>query len=182
MRTSERARLLLEHADRIIVATEEAECAIAAVKGTVGATDAVAALPSTAAGSVAPALTGFASYHPQLTDQARLRELTLSTVDVVRRQRYHHLPDATRRHRGAAHSRAAGSPHTPPAGPGQCRAGRGCRPSDVGSSPRGGGRGPGRRGPGDRDPASIHRTARTAADCIRTDGLRCGCTHEARIA
>ncbi|MFD7078907.1 LysR substrate-binding domain-containing protein [Streptomyces sp. NPDC059918] len=96
-------RVLLEHADRILAAMEEAECAVAAVKGTVGATATLAALPSTVATIVAPALTALGSHHPQLavtclvTDQAQLRELTLGTVDVVLGQRYHHLPDATPR-------------------------------------------------------------------------------------
>jgi DNA-binding transcriptional LysR family regulator len=95
--------VLLEHADRILVAVQEAESAVAAVKGTVGATATLAALPSTAARIVAPALTALGSHHPQLTvnclltDQAQLRELTLGTVDVVLGQRYHHLPDATPR-------------------------------------------------------------------------------------
>ncbi|MEW2136554.1 LysR substrate-binding domain-containing protein [Streptomyces sp. NPDC005409] len=94
-------RLLLDHTDRILAAMQEAECAVAAVKGTVGATATLAALPSTVARIVAPALTALASQHPQLavtclvTDQAQLRELTLGTVDVVLGQRYHHLPDTT---------------------------------------------------------------------------------------
>lgn len=82
---------------------EEAESALAAVKGTVGATATLAALPSTVARIVAPALTALGSHHPQLTvtclvtDQAQLRELTLGTVDVVLGQRYHHLPDTAPR-------------------------------------------------------------------------------------
>ncbi|WP_405532466.1 LysR family transcriptional regulator [Streptomyces avidinii] len=100
---TEEGRVLLEHADRILAAMEEAECAIAAVRGTVGATATLAALPSTVARIVAPALTALDAQHPQLTltclvtDQAQLRELTLGTVDVVLGQRYHHLPEATPR-------------------------------------------------------------------------------------
>ncbi|MFH9712721.1 LysR family transcriptional regulator [Streptomyces luteogriseus] len=100
---TEAGRVLLEHADRILAAVQEAESAVAAVKGTVGATATLAALPSTVARIVAPALTGLGSHHPQLTvtclitDQAQLRELTLGAVDVVLGQRYHHLPDATPR-------------------------------------------------------------------------------------
>ncbi|MEV6250468.1 LysR family transcriptional regulator [Streptomyces sp. NPDC051742] len=96
---TEAGRVLLDHADRILAAMEEAECAVAAVKGTVGATATLAALPSTVAGIVAPALTALGSRHPQLavtclvSDQAQLRELTLGTVDVVLGQRYHHLPE-----------------------------------------------------------------------------------------
>ncbi|WP_137992258.1 LysR family transcriptional regulator [Streptomyces vilmorinianum] len=136
---TEAGRVLLEHADRILAAVEEAECAIAAVKGTVGATATLAALPSTVAGIVAPALTALGSHHPQLTvtcrvtDQAQLRELTLGTVDVVLGQRYPHgarrgppdpappvrrdpshrdrEPDDHGRRRSAAHSRASGSHH-----------------------------------------------------------------------
>ncbi|MGW7438707.1 LysR substrate-binding domain-containing protein [Streptomyces sp. NPDC054849] len=95
---TEAGRVLLEHADRILAAMEDAESALAAVKGTVGATATLAALPSTVARIVAPALTALGSHHPQLTvnclltDQAQLRELTLGTVDVVLGQRYHHLP------------------------------------------------------------------------------------------
>ncbi|MGW6316444.1 LysR family transcriptional regulator [Streptomyces sp. NPDC055099] len=98
---TEAGHVLLEHADRILTAMEEAESAVAAVKGTVGATATLAALPSTVAGIVAPALAALGSCHPQLTvtclvtDQAQLRELGLGTVDVVLGQRYHHLPDAT---------------------------------------------------------------------------------------
>ncbi|MFF9485912.1 LysR substrate-binding domain-containing protein [Streptomyces sp. NPDC014676] len=82
---------------------QEAESAVAAVKGTVGATATLAALPSTVARIVVPALDELGSQHPRLTvtclvaDQAQLRELTLGTVDVVLGQRYHHLPDATPR-------------------------------------------------------------------------------------
>ncbi|MCX4960227.1 LysR substrate-binding domain-containing protein [Streptomyces virginiae] len=100
---TEAGQVLLEHADRILAAVEEAESAIAVVKGTVGATATLAALPSTVARIVAPALTALGSHHPQLTvtclvtDQAQLRELTLGTIDVVLGQRYHHLPDATPR-------------------------------------------------------------------------------------
>ncbi|MER6256192.1 LysR family transcriptional regulator [Streptomyces sp. NPDC001584] len=100
---TEAGRVLLEHADRILAAVEEAESALAAVKGTVGATATLAALPSTVARIVAPALTDLGSRHPQLsvtclvTDQAQLRELTLGTVDVVLGQRYHHLPDTAPR-------------------------------------------------------------------------------------
>ncbi|MFD3697986.1 LysR family transcriptional regulator [Streptomyces sp. NPDC058646] len=100
---TEAGRVLLEHAHRILAAVEEAESAIAAVKGTVGATATLAALPSTVARIVAPALTTLGSRHPQLTvtclitDQAQLRELALGTVDVVLGQRYHHLADATPR-------------------------------------------------------------------------------------
>ncbi|QNP74986.1 LysR family transcriptional regulator [Streptomyces roseirectus] len=96
---TEAGRVLLEHADRILAAMEEAECAVAAVKGTVGATATLAALPSTVARIVAPALTALGTDHPQLavtclvTDQAQLRELTLGTVDVVLGQRYHHVPE-----------------------------------------------------------------------------------------
>ncbi|MFD5257671.1 LysR substrate-binding domain-containing protein [Streptomyces bobili] len=96
-------RVLLEHTDRILAAVQEAESALAAVKGTVGTTVTLAALPSTVSGIVGPALTALGSDHPQLvvtclvTDQAQLRELTLGTVDVVLGQRYHHLPDATPR-------------------------------------------------------------------------------------
>jgi len=95
---TEAGRILLEHADRILAAMEEAECAVAAAKGTVGATTTLAALPSTVARIVAPALTALGADHPQLavtclvTDQAQLRELTLGTVDVVLGQRYHHVP------------------------------------------------------------------------------------------
>ncbi|WP_329191955.1 MULTISPECIES: LysR family transcriptional regulator [unclassified Streptomyces] len=98
---TEAGRVLLEHADRILSAVEEAESAIAAVRGTVGATATLAALPSTVARIVAPALASLGTCHPQLTvtcfltDQAQLRELVLGTVDVVLGQRYHHLPDAT---------------------------------------------------------------------------------------
>ncbi|MFI0140344.1 hypothetical protein [Streptomyces luteogriseus] len=106
--------MLLEHADRILAAVQEAESAVAAVKGTVGATATLAALPSTVARIVAPALTGLGSHHPQLTvtclitDQAQLRELTLGAVDVVLGQRYHHLPDATAtRHTGTANPTTA---------------------------------------------------------------------------
>ncbi|WP_282793484.1 LysR substrate-binding domain-containing protein [Streptomyces sp. CC224B] len=100
---TEVGRVLVEHADRIFAAVREAENAVAAVKGTVGAALTLAALPSTVARIVAPALTALASQHPQLTvtclatDQAQLRELSLGTVDVVLGQRYHHLPDATPR-------------------------------------------------------------------------------------
>ncbi|QIP88083.1 LysR family transcriptional regulator [Streptomyces sp. Tu 2975] len=100
---TEAGQVLLEHAGRILAAVEEAECAIAAVKGTVGVTATLAALPSTVARIVAPALTELGSRHPQLTvtclvtDQAQLRELTLGTVDVVLGQRYHHLTDVTPR-------------------------------------------------------------------------------------
>ncbi|MEU8841559.1 LysR family transcriptional regulator [Streptomyces roseus] len=100
---TEAGRVLLEHADRILAAVAEAENAVEAVKGTVGATATLAALPSTVARMVAPALTTLASCHPQLavtcliTDQAQLRELTLGTVDVVLGQRYHHLPAAAPR-------------------------------------------------------------------------------------
>ncbi|WP_371680851.1 LysR family transcriptional regulator [Streptomyces sp. NBC_01276] len=100
---TEAGRVLLEHADRVLAAMEEAESAIAAVKGTVGAATTLSALPSTVTGIVAPALTELGSHHPQLTvtclitDQAQLRELALGTVDVVLGQRYHHLPDATPR-------------------------------------------------------------------------------------
>jgi DNA-binding transcriptional LysR family regulator len=96
-------RVLLEHTDRILAAVQEAESAVAAVKGTVGPTATLAALPSTVARIVAPALNELGTHHPQLTvtclvtDQAQLRELTLGTVDVVLGQRYHHLPDATPR-------------------------------------------------------------------------------------
>ncbi|MGW0752593.1 LysR substrate-binding domain-containing protein [Streptomyces sp. NPDC002587] len=71
----------------------------APVKGTVGSTATLAALPSTVARIVAPALTALGADHPQLavtcliTDQAQLRELTLGTVDVVLGQHYHHLPE-----------------------------------------------------------------------------------------
>ncbi|WP_329416511.1 LysR family transcriptional regulator [Streptomyces sp. NBC_00704] len=98
---TEAGRTLLLHADRILAAVQEAESAVAAVKGTVGATATLAALPSTVARIVAPALTALEAEHPQLTvtclvtDQAQLRELTLGAVDVVLGQRYHHLPDAT---------------------------------------------------------------------------------------
>ncbi|MFG2668897.1 LysR family transcriptional regulator [Streptomyces sp. NPDC048387] len=98
---TEAARVLLGHADRILAAVEEAECAVAAIKGTVGTTATLAALPSTAARIVAPALAALGADHPQLavtcliTDQAQLRELTLGTVDVVLGQHYHHLPEAT---------------------------------------------------------------------------------------
>ncbi|MFI6416399.1 LysR substrate-binding domain-containing protein [Streptomyces sp. NPDC050842] len=100
---TEAGRVLREHADRILAAAEEAECAIAAIKGTVGTTATLSALPSTVARIVAPALAALGTLHPQLTvtclvtDQAQLRELTLGTVDVVLGQRYHHLPDATPR-------------------------------------------------------------------------------------
>ncbi|MFJ5549169.1 LysR family transcriptional regulator [Streptomyces sp. NPDC093225] len=100
---TEAGRVLLEHADRILAAMEEAESAIAAVKGTVGAAATLAALPSTVGAIVAPALGALGSRHPQLTvtcfvtDQAQLRELALGTVDVVLGQRYHHVPDATPR-------------------------------------------------------------------------------------
>ncbi|MFE1895133.1 LysR substrate-binding domain-containing protein [Streptomyces yangpuensis] len=107
---TEAGRVLLEHAERILAAVQEAESALAAVKGTVGATVTLAALPSTVdrrpltvARIVAPALTALGSHHPQLTvtchvtDQAQLRELTLGTVDMVLGQWYHHLPDATPR-------------------------------------------------------------------------------------
>lgn len=96
---TEAGRTLLLHTDRILAAVQEAESAVAAVKGTVGATATLAALPSTVARIVAPALTALGSDYPQLTvtclvtDQAQLRELTLGTVDVVLGQRYHHLPD-----------------------------------------------------------------------------------------
>ncbi|MER6474573.1 LysR family transcriptional regulator [Streptomyces collinus] len=98
---TEAGRVLLEHADRILAAMEEAECAVAAVKGTVGATATLAALPSTVARIVGPALTALGADHPQLavtclvTDQAQMRELTLGTVDVVLGQHYHHLPETT---------------------------------------------------------------------------------------
>ncbi|MEU3282713.1 LysR family transcriptional regulator [Streptomyces antibioticus] len=98
---TEAGRVLLEHADRILAAMEEAECAVAAVKGAVGTTATLAALPSTVARIVAPALTALGTDHPQLavtcfvTDQAQLRELTLGTVDVVLGQHYHHLPETT---------------------------------------------------------------------------------------
>ncbi|MFE5792685.1 LysR substrate-binding domain-containing protein [Streptomyces sp. NPDC056503] len=100
---TEAGRVLLEHADRILAAMEEAECAVAAVKGTVGATATLAALPSTVARIVAPALTALGERHPQLavtclvTDRAQLRELALGTVDVVVGQRYHHLPETADR-------------------------------------------------------------------------------------
>lgn len=72
-------RVLLDHADRILAAVREAESAFAAVKGTVGATATLAALPSTVAQIVAPALTALRSHHTQLavtcvvTDTAQLR-------------------------------------------------------------------------------------------------------------
>ncbi|MFI2783778.1 LysR family transcriptional regulator [Streptomyces sp. ALB3] len=100
---TEAGRVLLEHADGIFAAVHQAENAVAAVKGTVGAALTLAALPSTVARIVAPALTALGSHHPQLTvtclvtDQAQLRELTLGTVDVVLGQRYHHLPDTAPR-------------------------------------------------------------------------------------
>ncbi|MDX2681557.1 LysR family transcriptional regulator [Streptomyces soliscabiei] len=100
---TEAGRVLLEHADRILAAVQEAESAVAAVKGTVGTTVTLAALPSTVARIVAPALNELGSQHPQLTvtclvtDQAQLRELTLGAVDVVLGQRYHHLPDTPTR-------------------------------------------------------------------------------------
>ncbi|MFF6995469.1 LysR substrate-binding domain-containing protein [Streptomyces sp. NPDC008313] len=100
---TEAGRVLLEHADRILAAVQEAESAVAAVKGVVGATATLAALPSTVAEIVAPALTALGSHHPHLTvtclvtDRAQLRELTLGTVDVVLGQRYHDLPDAAPR-------------------------------------------------------------------------------------
>ncbi|WP_318211732.1 LysR substrate-binding domain-containing protein [Streptomyces sp. SJL17-1] len=100
---TEAGRVLVEHADRIFDAVQEAENAVAAVRGTVGTTASLAALPSTVARIVAPALTALASRHPRLTvaclvtDQAQLRELPLGTVDVVLGQRYHHLPDVTPR-------------------------------------------------------------------------------------
>ncbi|ROR00497.1 DNA-binding transcriptional LysR family regulator [Streptomyces sp. 2132.2] len=100
---TEAGRVLLDHAERILAAVAEAENAVEAVKGTVGAATTLAALPSTVARMVAPALTTLASRHPQLavtcliTDQAQLRELTLGTVDVVLGQRYHHLPAAAPR-------------------------------------------------------------------------------------
>ncbi|MFF1511010.1 LysR substrate-binding domain-containing protein [Streptomyces sp. NPDC058326] len=100
---TEAGRVLLEHADRIFGAVREAESAVAAVRGTVGATTTLAALPSTVAGIVAPALTALGADHPQLTvtclitDQAQLRELTLGAVDVVLGQRYTHLPEETPR-------------------------------------------------------------------------------------
>ncbi|UQX04796.1 LysR substrate-binding domain-containing protein [Streptomyces sp. RerS4] len=96
---TEAGRVLLGHAERILAAMEEAECAVAAVKGTVGATATLAALPSTVARIVVPALIALGADHPQLvvtclaTDQAQLRELALGTVDVVLGQRYHHLPE-----------------------------------------------------------------------------------------
>ncbi|MGW6534741.1 LysR substrate-binding domain-containing protein [Streptomyces sp. NPDC055051] len=80
---------------------EEAECAVAAIKGTVGTTATLAALPSTVARIVAPALTALGTDHPQLavtclvTDQAQLRELALGTVDMVLGQHYHHMPETT---------------------------------------------------------------------------------------
>lgn len=95
---TEAGRVLLEHADRILAAVQEAESAVAAVKDTVGASATLAALPSTVATIVAPALTTLGADHPQLTvtclvtDQAQLRELTLGTVDVLLGQRYDHLP------------------------------------------------------------------------------------------
>ncbi|MGQ4363813.1 LysR substrate-binding domain-containing protein [Streptomyces sp. SAS_272] len=98
---TEAGRVLLEHTDRILAAVQEAECAVAAVKGTVGATATLAALPSTVARIVAPALTALGADQPQLavtclvTDQAQLRELTIGTVDVVLGQRYRHLPETT---------------------------------------------------------------------------------------
>ncbi|QQC87946.1 LysR family transcriptional regulator [Streptomyces alfalfae] len=100
---TEAGRVLVEHADRIFDAVREAESAVAAVKDTVGAAVTLAALPSTVARVVAPALTALAARHPRLTvtclvtDQAQLRELSLGTVDVVLGQRYHHMPDATPR-------------------------------------------------------------------------------------
>ncbi|MBD9725350.1 LysR family transcriptional regulator [Streptomyces caniscabiei] len=100
---TEAGRVLLEHADRILAAVQEAESAVASVRGTVGAAVTLAALPSTVARIVAPALNELGARHPQLTvtclvtDQAQLRELTLGAVDVVLGQRYHHLPDATPR-------------------------------------------------------------------------------------
>ncbi|MFD9112324.1 LysR family transcriptional regulator [Streptomyces bottropensis] len=100
---TEAGRVLLGHADRIFGAVREAENAVAAVRGTVGVAVGLAALPSTVARIVAPALTSLAWLHPQLTvtclvtDQAQLRELPLGTVDVVLGQRYHHLPDTTPR-------------------------------------------------------------------------------------
>ncbi|MFH9465885.1 LysR family transcriptional regulator [Streptomyces clavifer] len=96
---TEAGRVLLEHADRIFAAVQEAESAVAAVRGMVGTVTTLAALPSTVARIVAPALTALGSQHPQLTvtchvaDQAQLRELTLGTVDVVLGQRYRHVPD-----------------------------------------------------------------------------------------
>lgn len=98
---TEAGRVLLEHADRILAAMEEAECAVAAAKGTVGATATLAALPSTVARIVAPALIALGADHPRLavtcliSDQAQLRELTLGTVDVVLGQHYPHLPENT---------------------------------------------------------------------------------------
>ncbi|MDT0570017.1 LysR family transcriptional regulator [Streptomyces sp. DSM 3412] len=100
---TEAGRVLLEHADRILAAVQEAESAVASVRGTVGAAVTLAALPSTVARIVAPALHELGVRHPRLTvtclvtDQAQLRELTLGAVDVVLGQRYHHLPDATPR-------------------------------------------------------------------------------------
>ncbi len=90
---TEAGRVLLEHADRILTAMEEAECAVAAVKMCI----------RDSARIVAPALTALGADHPQLamtclvTDQAQLRELALGTVDVVLGQRYHHLPETAPR-------------------------------------------------------------------------------------
>lgn len=55
---TEAGRVLISHADRIFTAVQEAESAVAAVKGTVGATVTLAALPSTVARIVTPALPG----------------------------------------------------------------------------------------------------------------------------
>ncbi|MEU4217297.1 LysR family transcriptional regulator [Actinoplanes sp. NPDC026623] len=91
-------RVLVAHADRILAAISEAESAVAATTGTVGTSVTLAALPSTAARIVAPALHALTLDHPQLTvrcligDAAQQSELRLGSVDVILAQRYHHMP------------------------------------------------------------------------------------------
>ncbi|MBG0826763.1 LysR family transcriptional regulator [Planomonospora sp. ID67723] len=98
---TELGALLVDHGERIFTAIRDAEHAVAAHKGTVGATATLAALPSTVQRVVTPALTALRDRHPQLavtcliSDQAQLRELVLGAVDVIVGQRYHHLPPIT---------------------------------------------------------------------------------------
>jgi DNA-binding transcriptional LysR family regulator len=80
------------HADRILAAVQEAGSAVAAVKGTVGATATLAALPSSVAKTVAPALTALGSRHPQLTVTCLVTAVIAALRTAARQGRTTHLP------------------------------------------------------------------------------------------
>ncbi len=79
------SRVLLDHADRILAAVREAESALAAVKGTVGAITTLATLPSTVAQIVAPALFSPCPAAPRVLPPAppSLPALLLVEMEVV---------------------------------------------------------------------------------------------------